>query len=202
MTAIPDIVLPVKELFFAPLDIMLNPSDCEQIRTAYTFSKYGHKNQFREGGERYFNHPKAAAWIYINELGGLDVRTIINHLLHDVQEDSYLLSSYRIGVNFGKEVALDVRALTKLKKEKEPVEVYLRRVIARGPRTIITKLGDRLHNIRTLGVCSAEKREKQIEETEKYHLRMLIPALDEYGEEWVKFGEMLKNKIADAIEAY
>ncbi|MGB4076345.1 MAG: hypothetical protein WBK28_01405, partial [Minisyncoccia bacterium] len=120
---------PPYELFFAPL-VVLAPREYEAVQFAYFASKYGHAKQVRDDGSRYFDHPKAAAWIYIHELGGRDPRTIINLLLHDLSEDCYLLSGYRLLRNFGEEIALDVRALTKLPKGKETTTAYLERVIA------------------------------------------------------------------------
>lgn len=193
---------PGYELFFAPLQVVLNPTDYERVQFAYFVSKYGHGKQVRDDGTRYFDHPKGAAWIYIHELGGLDPDVIIELLLHDTPEDTYLLSFYRISMNFGKETALDLRAVTKLPKGKETTEEYLARVIARGPRVILVKLCDRLHNNRSMHGCSVEKRKKQIKETREYHLKLLIPALSRYGGEWVEYAKDLSEMIVDALDQY
>lgn len=190
------------ELFFAPLLVALDPNTCERIEFAYIASKFGHYKQIRDDGTRYFDHPKAAAWIYINELGGRDPEVIIDLLLHDLQEDSYLLSPYRIALNFGAERALDVRALTKLPKGKETIEEYLGRVIGRGPRVILAKLCDRLHNNRSLHNCIPEKRMRQIDETREYHLKLLIPALRSYGEKWEEYADDIQGMITDALAQY
>ena len=191
---------PGYELFFAPLAVALDPNDHERVQFAYFASKYGHAKQVRDDGSRYFDHPKAAAWIYINELGGRDPRVIISLLLHDIREDAYLLSAYRTSRNFGVAIALDVGAVTKLPKGKESTEENLKRIIARGPWAILVKLCDRLHNLRTLRGCSAEKRARKIEETEQHHIPMLISALSACGEPWAEYAETLREKIADAIE--
>lgn len=153
----------------------------------------------RDGGGRFFDHPKSAAWIYIHELGGRDPRAIIILLLHDIQEDTYLLSPYRISLNFSEDIASDVGALTKLPKGKETHLEYISRVIARGPRTILSKLCDRLHNLRTLDTCSVEKQKKQIAETEEYFIGILIPALREFGQEWARYADQMEAKIEEAI---
>jgi (p)ppGpp synthase/HD superfamily hydrolase len=190
---------PGYELFFAPLQVSLDPSDYEQVQFAYFASKYGHAGQVRDGGERYFDHPKATAWIYISEFGGRDIRMIVDCLLHDLSEDTYLLSPYRIALNFGQDIALDVRALTKLPKGKETTECYLSRVIAQGPWAIAAKLTDRLHNLRTLSTCAKEKQGKQIEETHQYHIPMLIPALHAHNEIWGRYANLLDLEIEKAI---
>lgn len=191
---------PCYELFFAPLVVSLDPKKVEGISFAYFSSKYGHAGQVREGGGRYFDHPKGAAWIYIDEFGGRDPETIIDILLHDMSEDAYLLSGYRISLNFGENVALDVRALTKLPKGKESTEEYLARIIARGARAILTKLVDRLHNLRTLDGCTVEKRARQIAETRNFHLKLLIPALVACGDPWATYAPLLQLKMEEAME--
>lgn len=193
---------PGYELFFAPLQVTLGPSDYERVQFAYFASKYGHAGQIREDKSRYFDHPKAAAWIYIFELGGRDPDIIIDILLHDLQEDAYLLSPYRISLNFGAEIALDVRALTKLPKGKETTEEYLGRIIGRGLRAIVAKLCDRLHNLRTLHDRSEESRIHQIEETRQYHIPLLLPALREHGEMLTMYANALERKITEAIAQY
>ena len=193
---------PGYELFFAPLQVALDPNNYECVQFAYFASKYGHARQTRDDGSRYFDHTKATAWVYISELGGRDPWVIIDSLLHDISEDAYLLSPYRICMNFGEMVALDVRALTKLPKGKETTKQYLERIIARGPQAILTKLCDRLHNLRTLRCCSLEKRAHQIEESQKNHLVFLVPALREFGEPWEQYAQTLEQKTTEAIAQY
>jgi (p)ppGpp synthase/HD superfamily hydrolase len=191
---------PGYERFFAPLEVVLDPNQFERVRAAYIFSKHGHAGQTRDDGSRYFDHPKSAAWIYIDEFGGRDPEQIIDILLHDLSEDTYLLSPYRISLNFGEDRALDIRALTKLPKGKESTEEYLERVCARGPRTIFAKLCDRLHNLRCIDACTVEKRVAQIKETENYHLRLLIPRLHATEEPtWHTQAQLMKRKIIEAI---
>lgn len=192
---------PPFELFFLPLAIALPPNDLERVQFAYIASKYGHRGQERSDGTRYFDHPKAAAWIYIRELDGRDPEVIINTLLHDLSEDTYLLSPHRISLNFGEERALDVGALTKLRKNKDGVgrettPEYLKRVIARGPRAIIAKLLDRLHNLRTLQSMSPAKQTETLAETRTYHLPMLIDAFKSYNS---PMAEMLQELYEEAI---
>lgn len=192
---------PGYELFFAPLQVALDPNELERVQFAYIASKFGHARQVRENGARYFDHPKAAAWIYISELGGRDPRVIIDLLLHDLSEDTYLLSPYRISLNFGPEIALDVGALTKLPKGKETTEEYLQRIIERGPWSVLAKICDRLHNLRTVHTCTAEKRKKQHEETNAYHKPVLLSALRDYGGEWIPYAEYLEAELEKVLES-
>ncbi len=61
----------------------LNP---EKLSKAYDFAIKAHKNQKRESGDPYSNHPIAVASI-LTELK-LDSATITTGLLHDTIEDS------------------------------------------------------------------------------------------------------------------
>lgn len=197
---------PPREVFFAPLAVSLGPTDLEMVQFAYECSKYGHAMQKRANGDRYFDHPKMVAWIYINEFKGRDVRVICDMLLHDLVEDAFLLSSHRLAHNFGAEVALDVAGLTKLPKAKdgspkESTEEYLDRIIVRGPEAILTKLVDRLHNMRTVEHRPLEKRHEQIEETERYHLKILLPALGAHGSEWEELAIAVERKLQEALKA-
>ncbi len=191
---------PPYKKFFAPL-AALSPADNEKVHCAYIFSKHGHEGEIRDDGSRYFDHPKGSAWIYINELGGRHVRTIIDILLHDLQEQSYLLSPFRLRLNFGKKIGNDLLALTKLAKGKETTKGYLARIIERGAPAIIAKICDRLHNMRTLKACSARKQKHVLEETRKYHIPILFPALSACGPEHKEIAALLLKKLEKAMAA-
>ena len=166
---------------------------------AYGFSKYGHAKQQRKDGSRFFDHPKSAAWIYVHELGGRDWRVIVLLLLHDLREDTFVLSSYAIRINFGRETALDVYAVTKIKGET--FEESMQRVVAGGGRTILAKLCDRLHNLRTLAVCNFEMRIEQIVETREVLMPILLPALRSCGKKWVAYADILEAEMKKAMDA-
>lgn len=195
---------PPRELFFAPLEMSLDPNNLESVSYAYESAKAGHAKQTRLGGARYFDHPKAAAWIYINELKGRDPRIIIALLLHDVQEDTALLSTYRICRNFGEDIALDLRAITKLRKGvknriKETEEQYICRITETSPHVIIVKLCDRLHNLRTLDACPSEKQIKYLEETKTLLMPVLLNALRSHKEDWSILADTLEKEMKKAV---
>lgn len=196
---------PSYELFFAPLEVLLkSPKKLERIQFAYFQSKFGHYKQKRVDGTRFFDHPKTASWIYTDEFGGKDYKIIIELLLHDIQEDSYILSLYRIAHNFGKKIALDLRALTKLPKGKETTAEYVQRIIKRGYRAIIVKLCDKLSNLRDMHHpdFTQERRDKQIEEARIHYQGTLIQALRECGPKWHDFADKMEKKIDEAIAEY
>ncbi len=170
------------------------------VRHAYLFSFGGHYGQTREDDSPYSDHPEAAAWIYIDELDGNDPRVIIDALLHDIPEETFVQILYWIFLLFGLDIALDVQAITKNKGES--VREYLCRIIARGPWLILAKLCDRLHNLCTLSALLPARRLKYLNETREHHLPLLIPALRAYGEPWAEYAQKMECKINEAMAQY
>jgi GTP pyrophosphokinase len=93
-------------------------------------------------------------------------------LLHDVVEDTSVTVD-QVRKEFGDEVARCVDGVTKLSKldffsaEERQAESFRKMLLAmvEDIRVIMVKLADRLHNMRTLGYLSAERRERIARET-------------------------------------
>ena len=93
-------------------------------------------------------------------------------LLHDIVEDTSVTTA-DVQKGFGDEVASCVDGVTKLSKidffsaEDRQAESYRKMLLAmvNDIRVIIVKLADRLHNMRTLGALSPERRERIAKET-------------------------------------
>ncbi|NTW46281.1 MAG: hypothetical protein HGB18_04515 [Candidatus Moranbacteria bacterium] len=116
-----------------------------------------------------------------------------------MQEDSFLLSPYRIRLNFGVVTATRVQALTKRKKNEENEEEYLDRVIRGDALTVLGKALDRLHNCRTLLACPPEKRRKQIDETRKLVMPKLLQALRSCGNTFVMYADYIEKEMEKAL---
>ena len=50
------------------LEKKLSSKYMDLVMLAYRLSKYGHRNQERDSGKRYFEHPKRVALILMKEL--------------------------------------------------------------------------------------------------------------------------------------
>ncbi len=158
-----------RQAFLDRLQPLNKPVHMEVIEAAYILSKYAHRGQLRQNGVRYFEHPKAVAWILIDELGLSSWRIIVLALLHDVPEDSFLLSWYRIELNFGTKVMMGLKLLT----NKPDKEGYVGRLHGSASwQVLMVKLADRLHNLRTLDDCALEKQRRKVEETRDQYLRL------------------------------
>src|SRR3712207_1164692 len=63
----------------------LPPADMEAIQRAYAFAAEAHRDQRRESGEPYINHPVAVTETLASL--HLDCSTLVAGLCHDVSED-------------------------------------------------------------------------------------------------------------------
>lgn len=154
--------------------------ELEYIDMAYDFAKYGHRNQLRDDGTRYFEHCRETALIMIDEMKIFDAEMIMAALMHDMLEDNFLMSSRRIQLIFGDRVMALVVVLTKPKKcckafksDHERHQFYFIKIYGSPVDAKIIKLPDRLHNLRTLQHCAEEKRLRKIEETIKVYLPLI-----------------------------
>lgn len=148
----------------------LSDEECAQIMKAFELADKAHEGQTRASGEPYIMHPLAVAEIlaYLQ----IDHETLIAALLHDVVEDtSYTKED--IEELFGSEVAFLVDGVTKLNqfqyvtKEDQQLENYRKMILAmaKDVRVIVIKLGDRLHNMRTLKYMRSDKQKHIAKET-------------------------------------
>jgi guanosine-3',5'-bis(diphosphate) 3'-pyrophosphohydrolase len=165
----------------SPLDLQLQAllatvrdnrpkDDVTPIEKAYAYAARYHAGQLRASGEPYLMHPLAVAKILADMR--MDVVSIVTGLLHDIVEDT-TVSTADVQKEFGEEVARCVDGVTKLSKidffssEDRQAESYRKMLLAmvNDIRVIIVKLADRLHNMRTLGALSLERRERISRET-------------------------------------
>lgn len=150
----------------------LKKGDKARVREAFEIAVDAHKDMRRKSGEPYILHPIAVARIVVEEIG-LGVTSAICALLHDVVEDTELTLE-DIEREFGANYAKIIDGLTKisnvvdLKADTTIQAENFRKILltlADDPRVILIKLGDRLHNMRTLESMSREKQLKISSET-------------------------------------
>ena len=148
----------------------LGDDECDQIMKAFTLADKAHEGQFRASGEPYIMHPLAVAEILAHLQ--IDHITLIAALLHDVVEDTEYIKE-DIEKLFGAEVAFLVDGVTKLNqfqyetKEDRQMENYRKMILAmaKDVRVVVIKLGDRLHNMRTLKHMRSDKQKRIAKET-------------------------------------
>ncbi len=144
--------------------------DLSAVERAFRFASRYHEGQTRDSGEPYMVHPVMVAHI-LAEMR-MDQVAIETGLLHDVVEDTSVTVE-QVRSEFGDEVARCVDGLTKLSKldifgaEERQAESFRKMLLAmvEDIRVIMVKLADRIHNMRTLGYLSPERRERVARET-------------------------------------
>jgi GTP pyrophosphokinase len=144
--------------------------DLAPLERAYQFARERHEGQTRDSGEPYMIHPLMVARILADMR--LDVVGMETGLLHDVVEDTSVTIE-EVRARFGDEVARCVDGVTKLSKldffsaEDRQAESFRKMLLAmvEDIRVILVKLADRIHNMRTLGYLTPERRERIARET-------------------------------------
>jgi GTP diphosphokinase / guanosine-3',5'-bis(diphosphate) 3'-diphosphatase len=144
--------------------------DLSGLAKAFRFASQWHESQTRDSGEPYMVHPAAVASVLADMR--MDMVAMQTGLLHDVVEDTSVTVE-QVRKEFGEEVARCVDGVTKLTKldffsaEERQAESFRKMLLAmvEDIRVILVKLADRLHNMRTLGFLSAERRERIARET-------------------------------------
>jgi len=148
----------------------LGQGDKKMIRLAFNMALEAHKEMRRKTGEPYILHPLAVAQICAEEIG-LGPMAIVCALLHDTVEDTHLtLDDIRSA--FGEKAASIVDGLTKISGVFDQgtslqAENFRKMLLTLSDdvRVILIKLGDRLHNMRTLDSMPRDKQLKIASET-------------------------------------
>src|SRR5256712_472995 len=144
--------------------------DVELLSRAYEFAAEQHQSQLRQSGDPFLSHPLEVAHILADMK--LDVTTLCAALLHDVVEDTRMPLE-TIAQRFGEDTARLVEGVTKISRldllapearQAENVRKVLLAMV-NDVRVVLVKLGDRLHNMRTLGFLPSEKQERIARET-------------------------------------
>ena len=148
----------------------LTDSEREVIERAHAVAAHAHSGQSRLSGEPYIEHPLAVAGLLADLR--LDSDTLAAALLHDTVEDTDV-SSDDLRRQFGDHVAKLVEGVTKLGKihvrsqEQAQAENIRKMLVAMAEdiRVVLIKLGDRLHNMRTIAAHREERRLRISRET-------------------------------------
>jgi GTP pyrophosphokinase len=144
--------------------------DLAPLEKAFRFALKYHQGQSRSSGEPYMMHPLMVTHILADMR--MDVVAMETGLLHDVVEDTSVTVD-QVRKEFGEDVARCVDGVTKLSKldfysaEDRQAESFRKMLLAmvEDIRVILVKLADRMHNMRTLGYLSPERRERIARET-------------------------------------
>lgn len=144
--------------------------DVDLIERAHAFAVRAHEGQTRKSSDPYISHAEEAASILADL--SLDTATVAAALLHDVLEETDT-SLDELKEEFGDEVAGLVDGVTKISelrfesREREQAENFRKMLLSvvRDVRVLLVKLGDRLHNMRTIEHLRPDQIERISHET-------------------------------------
>ncbi|MDR1766963.1 MAG: bifunctional (p)ppGpp synthetase/guanosine-3',5'-bis(diphosphate) 3'-pyrophosphohydrolase [Propionibacteriaceae bacterium] len=156
------------------------------LEKAYNTAELYHRGQFRKNGDAFITHPLAVATILAGL--GMNETTLCAAILHDTVEDtSYTLE--QLAADFGEEIATMVDGVTKLDKiqygasAKAETIRHMVMAMAKDIRVLVIKLGDRLHNMRTLSHLRQDRQEAIARET----LEIFAPLAHRMGMNAIKW---------------
>ena len=180
-----------------------NPSaNFDLIRSAFEFADKAHEGQLRKDNSPFVTHPLAVAQIVAEELH-LDSESIAAALLHDTIEDT-AATHEQIAELFSPTIANLVEGVSKLtrvhytSKAEEQMENLRKMLLAMSKdiRVILTKISDRLHNMRTMEYQTPEKQKQKSFET----MEIYAPIAHRLGMQKMKWElEDLSLKYLDPV---
>lgn len=189
--------LPGRKQFLALIAPHVDEGKLRRIKHGYLLSKVAHQGQERDQGGRYFDHPKAVAVILMLEVGIVDADMIIAALLHDTVEDTDLRDEDLFCDLFGDWVVVALRYLTK--RDGYDYNAGLMRA---DWRTLMVKLADRVHNVRTLGGVTQEKRARKLRETREEYVPLADRLVEITPDEHKEQARTLRRLLREAVDSY
>ena len=178
------------DTFRRRLEGKMSKREVELVMFAYALAKESHRVQQRDGGERYFEHPRKGCLVLMDELKIFNPVLLVAFLLHDTGEDTLIwgnlskdydewlkTATFRLNL-ICKQATPIVIGLTKPaidnKKfhSREEVYYFYWNTMKHHSEIVLLKMIDRLINLREMSDCSVEKIEKQKQETRAVYLPM------------------------------
>jgi guanosine-3',5'-bis(diphosphate) 3'-pyrophosphohydrolase len=174
--------------------------DINVVLDAYDMAESVHEFQKRPDGTPYFWHPSRVAKIIVDELGISDISIICAALLHDVLEDSQVLTSEILEYNFGAYTSYLVSMLTKdIKAQGELREIiekeYVERLTGATEDAKMLKLCDRLDTFRCLEFNVKRNPIKYVMETTKHYFPLAEKSEDPNMKYLLKELQQTRNKF-------
>jgi|SRR5579872_4883973 len=192
--------------------------DAAILDHAYQMTKAGHRDKWRIGGARYFEHPREVVNILYFECGIKDPAVLAAGFLHDMAEDTSVFGNptemtnseferqvkFLISRDFYPQTADIVWDVTEpsvdgveVLTEHDAKTIKYDKLRFTLPGGLIVKMADRLHNLRTFfPKVGEETPEKRIRETEE----ILIPIFEQIeSTEYKDAGKYLISEIRKAI---
>lgn len=177
-----------RQKFFDQFKGILNKEDILKISWAYWIAKEAHRNQKRDGGDRYFEHCRRVACLTFASTRSIKddtplAKEIITALLHDCVEDCFPPQNF-LKTLFGEDVAYGVDTLSKItpvfdeatgkiiEKKKKDLKEYYKKIANSDMWIRRIKLCDRLDNLSSMDIWPEARKEKYRKETQEFIIPM------------------------------
>jgi (p)ppGpp synthase/HD superfamily hydrolase len=194
------------QIFFTRQDLIdaiatkLDPVELTTVLGAYEMASSVHEYQLRNDSTPYFWHLSRVARIVIHELEYVNADVVSAALLHDVLEDSDIITAEVIKYNFSAYIAYIVEVLTKnirllgVQREQEDSE-YIERLRYSSIDCKIVKFAERLDNYRCLEFGVKRNPFGYIEATERDYYPMAEEAGHALLDRMVEEMNRIKRKL-------
>ena len=179
---------------------LLDPVELTTVLGAYEMASSVHEYQRRNDSTPYFWHLSRVARIVIDELDYVNADVISAALLHDVLEDSDIITAEVIKYNFSPYIAYIVEVLTKnirllgVQREQEDLE-YIERLRFSSIDCKIVKFAERLDNYRCLEFGVKRNPFGYVEATERDYYPMAEEARNPMLDRIVREMDSIKRKL-------
>jgi (p)ppGpp synthase/HD superfamily hydrolase len=189
-----------KDELIADVSARVDPVGLTTVLGAYDMASSVHEFQVRNDGKPYFWHISRVARIVVRELEYLNTDVIAASLLHDVLEDSDIITSEVIAYNFTPYISYIVEVLTKnirlmgVQRVQEDRE-YIERLAFASTDCKIVKFAERLDNYRCLEFGVKRNPFRYIDETESDYYAMAEVEHNRYIDAMVREMEQIKRKL-------
>ncbi len=171
----------------------LYPNDLDDVMTAYSLAEMGHRGELRHDNMDYFEHCKFVALIIMQEFWVYKPQPICGGLLHDFNEGKYRLSWRALHKFFGNAIYRCVRIITKERGKDYYLEI--KNVAKRDWGIILTKLADRLHNMRNILHEPKKFMLTQLKETEAMYPDLLTALEEKVPKEFAYLPQYISEEL-------
>ena len=151
-------------------------------------AKEQHDGQFRKAtknGEKvpYISHPVEVV-VHLISLGVIDEDILVVSMLHDVREDCKISIGEMKNRGISEKNCISIQAVSKQgKMDPSDMQKHFDNILDTGIVATLVKLGDRCHNVSTMGdAFSKEKMKEYIYETKTFILPLAKKAKEKYPE--------------------
>jgi GTP diphosphokinase / guanosine-3',5'-bis(diphosphate) 3'-diphosphatase len=166
-----------RDELIADVAVRLDPVGLTTVLGAFDMASSVHEQQVRTDATPYFWHISRVAAIITRELGHINPEVVAAALLHDVLEDSDVITAEVIKYNFSPAIAYIVEVLTKnirllgvLRAQED--QHYVERLAYSSLDCKLIKFAERLDNYRCLEFGVKRNPFRYIEETERDYYPM------------------------------